>query len=83
MDRTLSKGTKSPRLRSIGICVEELLVRRAVVRGEWHATPSGVKNGGLRRRNAAKLWRLVLNLFPHYLLFTRKSDVYDVRVSGR
>jgi hypothetical protein len=30
MDRTLSKGTKSPRLRSIAICFGELLERRAV-----------------------------------------------------
>jgi hypothetical protein len=52
-----------------------------------HATRSDVKDGGARagvgRRNAAKLWRLVLNLFSHYLLFDRKSDVYDVLVSAR
>jgi hypothetical protein len=33
---------------------------------------------GALRRNAAKLWRLVLNFFSHYLLLERKSDVYDV-----
>ena len=34
-----------------------LLLRRAIVRGEWHVAPAGVKNGGLfaacRCRNAA------------------------------
>jgi hypothetical protein len=85
MDRTLSKGTKLPRLRSIAICFWgfwcgapwlEAMTRCAVLRQEQLAP------GATRRRNAAKLWRLVLNLFSHYLLLDRKTDVYDVIVSG-
>jgi hypothetical protein len=30
----------------------------------------------------SKLKALVLNLFSHYLLFDRKSEVYDARDSG-
>ncbi len=84
MGWTLSKGTKSQRLRSIAVCLWELPVRRVVVRRMARRDLRRQERRAPRalgRRNAAKLWRLVLNLFWHYLLFDRKSDVYDVLVS--
>jgi hypothetical protein len=52
------------------------MARRAIRRQEWRT---------FRRPQApqcSKLKALVLNLFSHYLLFDRKSEVYDVHGSG-
>jgi hypothetical protein len=60
--------------------------RVVVVRGEWHAVPSGVNNDGLSRwrplPQCSKFKALVLNLFSHYLLLDRKNEVYDDHGSG-
>jgi hypothetical protein len=52
----------------------------------WHGALSGVKKVGfsanLEALQCSKLKALVHNLFSHYLLFDRKSEVYDVRGSG-
>jgi hypothetical protein len=57
-------------------CRQRRMARCAIRRQEWWTL------GRLKAPHCSKLKALVLNLFSHYVLFDRKSEVYDVRGSG-